>query len=125
MKKLLSLLAVVVCLSFIAVAQDAPKAKPKKATDDAAKLAQLTGCLSSPGAGSYTLTNGHYKSGVAVTGPDELKSHVGHQIRMKGTWSEDKKSYKADSIAMVADTCPAPAVKPKAGKKKADATPKQ
>lgn len=125
MKKLLSLLAVILCLSFVALAQDAPKAKPKKATDDAPKLAQLTGCLSSPAGGSYTLTNGHYKSGVSVTGPDELKSHVGHQVRMKGAWSEDKKSYKADSIAMVSETCPAPPAKPKAGKKKTDAAPKQ
>ena len=125
MKKLLSLLAVVLCLSFVAIAQDAPKAKPKKAADDAPKMSQLTGCLSSPAAGSFTLTNGHYKSGVGVTGPDELKSHVGHQVRMKGTWSEDKKSYKADSISMVAETCPAPAAaKPKAGKKKADEAPK-
>ena len=124
MKKLLSLLVVVLCLSFIAAAQDAPKAKAK-AADAGPKMAQLTGCLSSPGAGSYTLTNGHYKSGVAVTGADELKAHVGHQVRMKGTWSEDKKSYKADSIAMVADTCPAPTAKPKAAKKKADAAPKQ
>ena len=126
MKKLLSLLAVILCLSFIAIAQDAPKAKPKKAGDDAPKLAQLTGCLSSPAAGSYTLTNGHYKSGVSVTGPDELKSHVGHQVRMKGTWSEDKKSYKAEAVSMVADSCPAPvAAKSKATKKKADETPKQ
>ena len=125
MKKLLSLLAVILCLSFAVLAQDAPKAKTKAATDAGPKMSQLTGCLSSPGAGSYTLTNGHYKSGVTVTGPDELKSHVGHQIRMKGTWSEDKKAYKADSIAMVSETCPAPAAKPKAAKKKADAAPKQ
>lgn len=125
MKKLFSLLAVILCLSFVVLAQDAPKAKAKTADDAGPKMSQLTGCLSSPGAGSYTLTNGHYKSGVTVTGPDELKSHVGHQVRMKGTWSEDKKSYKADSVSMVADTCPVPAVKPRAGKKKAGEAPKQ
>lgn len=117
MKKLLSLLAIVICLSLASLAQDAPKAK-SKAADDGPKLAQLTGCLSSPAASQYTLTNGHYKSGVTVTGPDELKSHVGHQVRMKGTWSEDKKSYKAESISMVADTCPAPGSAAAAGKTK-------
>jgi hypothetical protein len=124
MKKLLSLLAAVFCLSVLVVAQDAPKAK-KKAVDEGPKLSQLSGCLTSAGAG-YTLTNGHYKSGVAVTGPDELKSHVGHQVRMKGTWSEPKKSYKAEAVSMVAETCPAPGSaaaggKTKAGKAKGEA----
>lgn len=119
MKKLLSLLAVLICLSFVALAQDAPKAKAKKAVDDGPKLAQLTGCIASSGSG-YTLTNGRHKEGVAVTSSEDLKPHVGHQVRMKGTWSEDKKSYKAESVAMVSETCPAPAA-PKASKKKADA----
>ena len=117
MKKLLSLLTAVLCLSLLGLAQDAPKAK-KKAVDEGPKLSQLTGCLSSAGAG-YTLTNGHYKSGVTVTGPDELKSHVGHQVRMKGTWSEPKKSYRAESVSMVADTCPALGSAAAGGKTKA------
>jgi hypothetical protein len=119
MKKLLSLIAFVLCLSCAVLAQDA--AKTKKAAAEP-KTSQLTGCLSSPSAGSYTLTNGHYKNGVTVTGPDELKGHVGHQVRMKGTWSEDKKSYKAESISMVADTCPAPGSAAAAGKTKAGKT---
>ena len=58
-----------------------------------------------------------------------MKNHVGHQVRMKGTWTEDKKSYKADSISHVADTCPAAGSaaaggKTKAGKTKGEA-PKQ
>ena len=117
MKKLLSILAVLI-FSLAAFAQDAPKAKAKKAVDDAPKLAQLTGCIASSG-GGYTLTNGHYKTGVAVTSSEDLKPHVGHQVRMKGTWSEDKKSYKAESVAMVAETCPAMAP-PKSSKKKAE-----
>lgn len=126
MKKLVIILATVLCFVSITLAQDAPKAAAKKAPAEGPKLSQLTGCLSAPGAGAYTLTNGHYKSGVSVTGPEELKNHVGHQVRMKGTWSEDKKSYKAESIAMVADTCPAPgsaaaAGKTKAGKSKGEA----
>lgn len=122
MKRLLSILIVLVSLSFLAFAQDATKEKPKKAAAAEPKLSQLTGCLSSPGAGSYTLTNGHYKSGVTVTGPDELKNHVGHQVRMKGTWSEDKKSYKAESISHVADACPAPGSAAAGGKTKAGKT---
>ncbi len=129
MKRLLSILIVLLSLSCFALAQDASKAKATKAPAEGPKLSQLTGCLSSPSAGAYTLTNGHYKSGVTVTGPDELKSHVGHQVRMKGTWSEDKKSYKAESISHIADTCPAAgsaaaAGKVRAGKSKGEA-PKQ
>jgi hypothetical protein len=120
MKKLLSLIALVLCLSCVALAQDAAKTKKAAATEP--KTSQLTGCLASPGAGSYTLTNGHYKSGVTITGPDELKSHVGHQVRMKGTWTEDKKSYKADSISHIADTCPATGSAAAAGKTKAGKT---
>ena len=119
MKKLLSILAVLI-FSLAAFAQDAPKANAKKAADGP-KLAQLTGCIASSG-GGYTLTNGRHKDPVTVTSSEDLKPHVGHQVKMKGTWSEDKKSYKAESVAMVSDTCPAPAV-PKASKKKAE-TPK-
>ena len=57
MKKLLSLIAVLLCLSCAALAQDA--AKTKKAAGAEQKTSQLTGCLSSPSAGIYTLTNGH------------------------------------------------------------------
>lgn len=122
MRKLFFIITAIFCLSFFALAQDAPKAKQKKAADEGPKLSQLTGCLNSPSAGAYTLTNGHYKSGVTVTGPDELKNHVGHQVRMKGTWSEDKKSYKAESISHVADTCPAPGSAAAGGKSKAGKT---
>jgi len=119
MKKLLSLLALILCLSLATFAQDAPKTKAKAA--DGPKAAQLTGCLAASGSG-YTLTNGRHKEAITVTSSEDLKPHVGHQVRMKGTWSEDKKSYKAESVAMVSDTCPAPAA-PKSRKKKADAAP--
>jgi hypothetical protein len=126
MKKLLFILAAVLCLSCVAFAQAGDAKKPAKsdAKTEAPKTAQLTGCLASSGSG-YTLTNGRHKDAVTVTSSEDLKPHVGHQVRMKGTWSEDKKSYKAESVAMVSDTCPAP--KPtaaKSSKKKADATPK-
>ena len=118
MKKLLFILAVL-CLSCSALAQDAPKTKAKKPPAEGPKLAQLTGCLASSGSG-YTLTNGRHKEAIAVSSSEDLKPHVGHQVRMKGTWSEDKKSYKAESVAMVSDTCPAPAA-PKSSKKEAAA----
>ena len=115
MKKLLSIVAVILCLSFAAFAQDAKPKKEKPA--DGPKTSQLTGCLLSAGAG-FTVTNGRHRDGVAVAGTSDLEKHVGHQVRMKGKWAEDKKSYKAESVTMVSDTCPATGA-PKSSKKKA------
>lgn len=91
-----------------------------------AKEHSVTGCLSGPDAdGAYVLTNGRYKKGLEVGGNDELKSHVGHEVKLTGTWakesdisgnasatgseakgkSEYAKHMKVDKIQHVAETC--------------------
>lgn len=85
----------------------------------------LTGCLSegtSPG--TYELTHGKHKT--MVTGSDELKNHVGHEVKLTGTWEagamaegsesaateqaekktgKEEKEFKASNITHIADTC--------------------
>src|SRR5579862_8232148 len=92
-----------------------------------AKEHSLTGCLSegtSPG--TYVLTHGKHKT--MVTGSDELKNHVGHEVKLTGMWeagamaegsesaateAKEKKTgkeeheFKATNIQHIADTCTA------------------
>lgn len=62
----------------------------KKSTKKGAKKAgetTLTGCLSGPDAeGNYELQHGSKK--VDVSGSDELKQHVGHTVKLHGTWAK-------------------------------------
>jgi len=90
-----------------------------------AKEHSLTGCLSegtSPG--TYVLTHGKHKA--MVTGSDELKNHVGHEVKLTGAWEagamsegseraatekaekktgKEEKEFKATNITHIADTC--------------------
>jgi hypothetical protein len=53
------------------------------------KMSTLTGCLNGPNAeNAYIVTNRQYKRGVEVgmPGSDELSKHVGHKVRLSGTW---------------------------------------
>lgn len=50
------------------------------------KSATLTGCLSGPNdEGAYMLKNGRHS--VEVGGSDELKAHVGHEVKLSGSWA--------------------------------------
>lgn len=97
----------------------------------------LTGCLSegtSPG--TYVLAHGKRKT--MVTGSDELKNHVGHEVKLTGAWEaggmaessesaatenaekksgKEEKEFKATNITHIADTCAAGA---KSKKSKSD-----
>jgi hypothetical protein len=118
----------IICL-FIAVslafADDAPK--DKSGSQDKS----ITGCLSGPNAeGTYLLKTD--KGSVEVGGNDELKSHVGHEVKLTGEWAksgsaigenesaekkepgaasakgekaENERHFKASKIDMVSDTC--------------------
>src|SRR6185312_1859187 len=60
------------------------KASPKKG---AAGSATLTGCLSGPNdEGVYELKSG--KRTVEVGGLDDLSKHVGHEVRLHGSWAK-------------------------------------
>jgi hypothetical protein len=71
-----------------------------------AKGNTVTGCVGGS-AGSYTLTNGRYKNGVAVSGSDDLAPHIGHTVKLTGSWSEDKKTFNETKVDMVSASCTA------------------
>ena len=120
MKRTMLLLATVALFSLAMFAKTPTTPKPKT----------ITGCISGPNAeNAYVLTNGTYKKGVEVGGSDDLSKHVGHKVKLTGTWvktgaeigeREDaaaekaekktkkekaEKHFKADNIDMVADSC--------------------
>lgn len=50
------------------------------------KSATLTGCLSGPNdEGAYMLKTGRHS--VEVGGSDDLKAHVGHEVKLSGSWA--------------------------------------
>lgn len=139
MKRLLMLLALCCAFSLAAVAQYGGSSsgstssdqttttkKSKKASGEMGKQHTVTGCLSGPNdEGLYTLTNGHYKKGLEVGGNDELKSHVGHEVKLTGAWASEselgaketkaeaneskseakEKHMKVSKIDHISDTC--------------------
>ncbi len=145
MKRLVMLLAFCVAFSLSGLAQygssssqgtsgssssdqgmSSKKSKKASGGEMGAKEHTVTGCLSGPNdEGAYLLTNGRYKKGLEVGGTDELKSHVGHEVKLTGTWasasdigekegtseakgekSEAKeKHFKVSKIDHISDTC--------------------
>jgi hypothetical protein len=121
------------------------KASPKKgAAGSAAGSATLTGCLSGPNdEGVYELKSG--KKEVEVGGLDDLSKHVGHKVRLHGSWTKNgsdigekesseskgkeekgERHFKVASIDHISDTCAAGAAeKGENHKKDAGTPPKQ
>lgn len=107
--------------------QASTKTKEKNASHQGSgKETALTGCLNAGNEqGAYTLVNHRYKTGVMVGGNDELPKHVGHEVKLTGTWASAKdigedigkapqqgkqmesklKHFKVDSIQHISDTC--------------------
>ncbi len=149
MRKLLLLLAVAVALSLPGFAQagggqtstestSATKTKTKKsetAASTAAKESQLTGCLAKSAEGNgFMLTNGRYKKGVEVKSSEDISAHVGHEVKLMGTWEkptagekggagtkgETMRTFNASKVDHISDTCKASgAAKGKKGEKAA------
>jgi len=114
------------------------KTAPKKG---AAGSAALTGCLSGPNdEGVYELKNG--KKEVEVGGLDDLSKHVGHKVRLHGSWTKNgsdigekesseskgkeekgERHFKVASIDHISDTCAAGAAEKGEHHKKEAATP--
>jgi hypothetical protein len=135
MKKLFACLTILSAITFLSTAQTARASSNGQAgaTDQATEKksapkkgaggATLTGCLSGPNdEGVYELKSG--KKEVEVGGLDELSKHVGHQVRLHGSWaksgseigekesSESKEEkgerhFKVASIDHLKDSCPA------------------
>jgi hypothetical protein len=141
MRKLALCSVVLLFFAVSGVAQQASSSSKTKSSKTAGEH-QVTGCLAGPNdEGVYTLTNGQYTKGLEVGGNDELKSHVGHKVKLTGTWAsaadigekeaaaggkeneKAEKHLKVSSITHIADTCAAPtAKKGKKGKSTAAST---
>ena len=82
-----------------------------------AKTSQLTGCLGKGTTSGYTLTNGRYRKGVDVKSDKDFSEHVGHQVRLTGTWEKPTAgaagpgTFVATDLKHVAATCPATGAK--------------
>jgi hypothetical protein len=124
MRGLLILVACLGAMSCCLVAQEAatPAAPGTKNTT-------IIGCLAGPDADDfYTLTNMQHRTGVQVTGGDELTKGSGAKVKLTGSWetlpgSEGKKSdatrrFKASEVAVLEDKCQAPAAVTPESKKK-------
>jgi len=140
MRRIFAVLTIVVAFTFLSAAQTGG-ASGQTGTDEhaaqkkgAAGGATLTGCLSGPNdEGVYELKSG--KRAVEVGGLDDLSKHVGHQVKLHGSWAksgsaigekeneaaekkEGKESkegkeekgerhFKVSSIDHIKDSCPA------------------
>ena len=63
-----------------------------------AKEHSLTGCLSEgTEPGTFVLTHGKHKT--MVTGSDELKNHVGHEVKLTGTMEKGAMAESNESAA--------------------------
>ena len=150
MRKFVLLLAFAVAFSLAGFAQAAGTAtthgsetqgttkthKAKKgaaAGEKSAKESQLTGCLAKDASGSgYMLTNGRYKKGVEVKSSEDLSAHVGHEVKLMGTWEkpssgeaggagakgETMRTFNASGVNHISDTCKAAGGSAKSGKSK-------
>jgi hypothetical protein len=109
--------------------------------------ATLTGCLSGPNdEGVYELKSS--KKEVEVGGLDDLSKHVGHKVRLHGSWTKNgsdigekesseskgkeekgERHFKVASIDHISDTCASGAAEKgehhKKGTSQPSATPKQ
>ena len=67
-----------------------------------AKEHSLTGCLSEgTEPGTFVLTHGKHKT--MLTGSDELKNHVGHEVKVTGAWEEGAMAESNESAATEAN----------------------
>jgi hypothetical protein len=159
MKKVFAIFTVVFAFTVLSAAQagsasgsaqagagDETMQKKASSKKGAAGSAALTGCLSGPNdEGVYELKSG--KKEVEVGGLDDLSKHVGHKVRLHGSWtksgsdigekesseSKDKEEkgerhFKVASIDHISDTCPAGAAEKGEHQKKgasAGTSPKQ
>ncbi len=138
MRRILAVLTTVFVFTFLCAAQtggssDQSGAKTgadqttKKTAHKGGAGSTLTGCLSGPNSeGAYELKRG--KRTVEVGGLDDLSKHVGHEVKLHGSWAKSgseigekeekgekteakgekgERHFKVTSIDHVSDTCPA------------------
>lgn len=76
-----------VCVALPLLASLAPAASAASPDDDETTL---TGCLAAGDEpGEYVLTDEETDEEIDVEGPDSLAAHVGHRVKLTGSWVED------------------------------------
>jgi hypothetical protein len=150
MKKIFACLTILFAITFLSATQTASASssaqagaadqatEKKSAPKKGAGGATLTGCLSGPNdEGVYELKSG--KKEVEVGGLDDLSKHVGHKVRLHGSWTKNgadigekesseskgkeekgERHFKVASIDHLSDTCAAGAAEKGEHKKKGD-----
>ena len=124
MKRLLAILVAVLALALLSAAQTGGDDKSSKSGKRGG--ATLTGCLSGPNSeGVYELKSG--KRSVEVGGSDDLSKHVGHEVKLHGSWAKSgseigekeeagnkgkeekeekgERHFKVSSIDMISEGC--------------------
>ena len=135
MKKLIAISSMLFALTFLSAAQTGGPSGQGGSSDQGAQKkttakgggAALSGCLSGPNdEGAYVLKSG--KRQVEVGGNDELSKHVGHTVKLHGSWAKSgaeigekenapaekkegkeekgERHFKVTSIDHVSETCP-------------------
>lgn len=122
------LVVLVLSLALVATAAARPG-------DDKSGTKTMVGCLSGPNAeGQFTLQAGKGKE-FQISSSQDLKPHVGHKVKVTGTWekaeasadasSTEKKEHqhggkhlKVSNIEHMADTCDVSALAPESVKEK-------
>ena len=130
MKKLLAILTALFALTFLSATQTGGSSSGSQGGSDQGATGMqsehhkggntITGCLQGS-QGAYTLKHGNKE--IAVTSSEDLSAHVGHQVKLHGSWasagssesgstptstgekgSKDR-TFNATSIDHVSDTC--------------------
>ncbi|HKD91842.1 MAG TPA: hypothetical protein VKB56_08060 [Terriglobales bacterium] len=117
MKKLLLCMAVVFAFAITSAAQEtnpqtsnpAPSTRSSSGNKET-KAASSTGTRTTTGCieksdDLFMLKSGRYRQGVKVTGSDDLAPHVGHTVRLTGTWTVPGQEFAESRIEMVSDSC--------------------
>ena len=114
MKKLVVCMAVVFAFALTSAAQDTnpqsssstttSQTTTKTKSSSSMKGKTATGCIEKSDDG-YVLKNGRYKNGVKVTGSDDLAPHVGHTVKLTGSWAAPGQEFNETKLDMVSDTC--------------------
>lgn len=74
-----------------------------------AKPATLVGCLNMDDNGNLLIRSAKHRDGVVISTNEDYKAHVGHKVRLTGTWVEGGKAVDADKLEHLAATCVIPA----------------
>lgn len=121
MKKGVLLLIILVTVALVASAQYTPPAGGSQTTA-AGDQKELTGCIERGATeGTFVLKSEQHKDGVEISSREDLKAHVGHEVRLRGSWEKEpaageatgaagagvqvKGRFRAEKIEMVSETC--------------------